>query len=531
MAHDNPRRQNIASYVRWRGDVPFAQRGFGLADNVVLCKLAYYDFAPLQQVAGPDGLTLRSCAQRLGDSAHLTGTGDPDEFLSLCAASHRFGDVVLRQYVDLGDEQRGLQFCAMEFVLGKRVSYVAFRGTDSSLVGWREDFEMSYKRIPAQEEAHAYLQRIMRDGWTYLVGGHSKGATLAQYATLALDRDRMERVRRVYLNDGPGLCPDVVSTKCPRDYRRKAIRILPEHSIVGRLFEANDIPKIVVSSTTEGIMEHDLGTWEVADGHLVRVAQHDHGSDWFATSFAQWMRDVPTHKREEFVDELFEVVRAGGTGDASDFSVRGWDGVEDMLQAFVHCKGGAKVTLVRLPLRAFVGDVVQRVEDKGLLRWLLTSDIAHSIELVALGVAFLAAQGDALLGLVSLLMAAFVALLVLETAWRLRQRGGVAGEGWRVALCVLVALLYATTLVKDGALFVYASTLLGLGLIAMSRFFVCRVRERGNNAIPEALIAVLLAISAVFVLVAPLHAIDPFTSLLGVLFVVAGMLSCRYARG
>ena len=507
-----------------------------LADNVVLCRLAYYDFGSLEEAAGPHGLALRACVERLGATAFPKGMGD-DGFLSLCASSRRFGDVVLRSYVELGDEERGLQFCAMEFVLGTRVSYVAFRGTDSTLVGWREDFQMSFKRIPAQEEAHAYLQRTMRDGWTYLVGGHSKGATLAQYATMLLDHDQLRQVRRIYLNDGPGLCPEVLRVPCTSEYRKKAVRILPVHSIVGRLFEAHDIPKVIVSSTVEGILSHDLGTWEVADGYLLRAAAHDHGSDWFATSFAQWMHDVPPPRREEFVDELFDVVRASGTGDVTEVGMRGWDGVEDMLHAFVRCKGGAKVTLARLPLRALVGDTMQRIQDKGLLMWLLTSDVAHSLELVALGIAFLVAQGDALLGAVSVLLAALVALLMLETALRLIRRGGLAGEGWRVVLCVVATVLFATTLAKDGALFVYASTLLGLCLTAMCRFFVCQAKEhagrtragRGSHrlwALLEGVVAVLLAISAVLVLVAPQRVIDPFASALGVLFVVAGGLAC-----
>lgn len=70
------------------------------------------------------------------------------------------------------------QFAALTFRLPDGTLYLAFRGTDDTLVGWKECFAMSYAfPVPAQALAQDYLVQAAQRPRRLRVGGHSKGAT------------------------------------------------------------------------------------------------------------------------------------------------------------------------------------------------------------------------------------------------------------------------------------------------------------------------------------------------------------------
>ena len=70
--------------------------------------------------------------------------GRVKENMLALAASPRFRDMVIRDYLSLFDTERQTQFAAMTFVYKKEFAYVGFRGTDTSITGWRENFNMCY---------------------------------------------------------------------------------------------------------------------------------------------------------------------------------------------------------------------------------------------------------------------------------------------------------------------------------------------------------------------------------------------------
>lgn len=182
--------ENIQSYLRWRGDVPFSHAAVNHVDALVLCKLAYFDLSRIAEAAEDQGITLAKCPSLVSD-IHPKGPGDAGEgFFDEAASTARFGSVIARCYVDATPYDDDTQFSATEYVLPDGPVFVAFRGTDDTVLGWREDFELGYRRIPAQEKAERYLRdalaRAATEGRHVIVGGHSKGANLAQYATTSL---------------------------------------------------------------------------------------------------------------------------------------------------------------------------------------------------------------------------------------------------------------------------------------------------------------------------------------------------------
>ena len=204
---------NISSYLDWRGDLSIKTDGFNEVDNLVLSVIAYMDFTSVvPSEAGKGGITLRDALLRLHelkmDHQNL-GLMMPDitnDFVKRAAETKRFGDIKLYSYVDKIDEQLEMQFSAITFLLPDKSLFIAFRGTDDSIVGWKENFNMSFASpVPAQVAAVEYLTDVaysMRG--RIRLGGHSKGGNLAIWATVNSPMRIKRRIVGAYNNDGPG---------------------------------------------------------------------------------------------------------------------------------------------------------------------------------------------------------------------------------------------------------------------------------------------------------------------------------------
>lgn len=126
--------------------------------------------------------------------------------MTALAASPRFRNIQMLGYTEQFDAAEEKQFAAVCFQITPDLCYIAFRGTDSTLVGWKEDFNMAFKcPVPSQKTAVRYLTDAARHcRGKILVGGHSKGGNLAVYAAVKCSEDIQKRIERVYSHDGPG---------------------------------------------------------------------------------------------------------------------------------------------------------------------------------------------------------------------------------------------------------------------------------------------------------------------------------------
>ena len=151
---------NMMDYLTWRGDLTLRQASWNLVDSLLMASLSYNPFQ--DTVSDPQGKTLRECAPLLG-LENMTGGQYFQQWRALLfamAESERFGGMRLHDYVNEVDEERIIQFSALTAEMEDGSTFVAFRGTDNTLVGWREDFHMSFETpVPAQVEALAYLRR------------------------------------------------------------------------------------------------------------------------------------------------------------------------------------------------------------------------------------------------------------------------------------------------------------------------------------------------------------------------------------
>ncbi|MCR5216470.1 MAG: DUF2974 domain-containing protein [Lachnospiraceae bacterium] len=302
--------ETTIGYLRWRGDLTFKERPFNEVDNLIFCLLAY----PTQRLlASTDELTIRDAYDRYTTHEHSYYDDFYSEAFVEAAKTARFKDLLLSDYTDCMDKEKNLQFAAMCFHLPGNVHYVAFRGTDFTLTGWKEDFYLSFQIVEAQKMAASYLEAMMKKyRGKFYVGGHSKGGNLAVYAAAMVGKRYQNRILRVYSNDGPGFSPDIIAPDLFSDIAEKIYRIGPEYSVIGNIFydtPANEI----VKSTLSGAKQHAGASWCVERDHFVTADSYDPGATTINTIIDEWLVNQDDEQRKIFIHDLFATLEATGT--------------------------------------------------------------------------------------------------------------------------------------------------------------------------------------------------------------------------
>lgn len=344
---------NLITYLKWRGDLKFEERAFGDVDNLVLSAFAYLDLSGI--VPGIDGNGKITVAEAW--EAYQGKRTEPEsaedilnmQLFEAMAESRRFGGLLLYHYMDLLDEEETLQFAALHIALGDKKVYVAFRGTGNELVGWREDFYMSFKVIPAQQKAVWYLEQTMEQGTGYLVGGHSKGGNLALFGAMMCGQERQGQILQIYSNDGPGLCGEVMDMEGYGEISDRLTLIIPEFSIIGTLFMRKPAEHIVGSSV-KGAGAHDFFTWEIEGDHFCEKEELSEECRFYVKTFDDWIGSADMAQREVFARDFFDALEAGGVQSLARISEGGIDGFGTILVSIVESKSHTKIVIGKLLL-------------------------------------------------------------------------------------------------------------------------------------------------------------------------------------
>jgi len=334
---------NIFDYLEWRGDLSFESSGFNEVDNLILSVLAYVEYDGLVTGEAGAGLTTLSDAAGYFRTHEFKSPAFRDnpffnqipELLQKAGASVRFGGAGLSGYVNQVDHENPNQFSAVVFTIATGLHYVAFRGTDDTLAGWKEDFEMSFMdEVPAQKQAADYLASAAAglEGKLYL-GGHSKGGNLAVYAAVHSPAEVMERIAGIYNNDGPGFQADVIQSDGYQAVLGRISTFVPKSSVVGMLLEHGEEYK-VVGSTGIGIMQHNAVNWEVKGPSFVYEHELTRNSRNLDKALRSWLGNLSSEKKTYFVDALFEIIQASGAQTVSELTREKINSLDAMVKTF-----------------------------------------------------------------------------------------------------------------------------------------------------------------------------------------------------
>ena len=288
-----------------------------------------------------------------------------DNLLAL-AASPRFREVLIRDYLSLFDVERQTQFAAMTFVYKKEFAYVGFRGTDTSLTGWREDLNMVYAEpVPAQDQAVRYAEAVAPHLPRRLFfGGHSKGGNLALYAALRAKPEVQDRIDRVYTHDGPGFKPGMFS---PADWNRldgRIHRTVPQDSIIGLFMESHTSPQ-VVQSTAKGIDQHSIFSWEVDGNDFRYLDDITDSAKLSSAAVAEWLSRYTDEEAADIVDALFKAIEASGAQDATDVFFGGAKAIALISEAAKNIDPVARDTL--LAALGSLAEIATRTATRGII--------------------------------------------------------------------------------------------------------------------------------------------------------------------
>jgi hypothetical protein len=306
---------NILDYIDWRGDITFAERGLNEVDNLIFSTLAYLTMDGLVSDDGTVSPTIGElyAAYREKDYDQSVLITDPRALLEKAAQSARFKDIKASRFVNVIDAEKEIQFSAVTYRYAPDAVYVAYRGTDTSIVGWREDMNFSFVAgTPGQNEAAAYLNRVAsQENGSLTVGGHSKGGNFAVYAAAFCDPAVRERIVRVYSNDGPGFNREIASSSSYLAVLDRTVKIIPDSSLVGILLSSKE-PRQVIRSSAKGLMQHDPFTWSVTGTRFDRADERNAASIFMDDTLNRWVETLTDDERRMLVNIIFDTLESTG---------------------------------------------------------------------------------------------------------------------------------------------------------------------------------------------------------------------------
>ena len=356
---------NLVDYVNWRGDLSFEQDPFNEVDALFFSCISYVDFSGI--VTEGTSISL-SDASDLFFQIHTQEERDADKsfirfayhLMKKAAYVPRYANVILSDYVDHTDPANLIQFAVVSVRYAPSEVFIAFRGTDDTLVGWKEDFYLSYAQISSEAESLEYLNSVQSGRLDRIrMGGHSKGGHLAIFSAMETDKEIQDRIDGIYDFDGPGFNDEVKETDKFKNIGSKIFRVIPENSVIGRLLSDTAVP-LVVSSTEKGIMQHDPLSWGIEGKKFVAMEKTSVASDVFDEILTQWITEMKQDEKKQFIDDLFSVLEASGETNVSQISTVSLVEVKAMLDR-MHALRRDSQAVIRKLLRLFIdnwGDVL-----------------------------------------------------------------------------------------------------------------------------------------------------------------------------
>lgn len=381
---------NMLDYLVWRGDLTFAQSELNEVDNLILCYLVYVNLDGIAPGIGEGTMTVRELSQRFFEQYTDEDLEKDKSFirfapkvLKAMAKTERFGGLLVQNYVNKIDLEKTLQFAALEILIGDGTTFIAYRGTDDTIIGWKEDFYLSKGEVPAEKEAVAYLNAVGVAGiraaapesgeMVYAVraaeraaeteaakiriGGHSKGGNLAVYAAACCEETIQDRILEIYNNDGPGFTKEFFEKPGLKRVRGRIRRYIPESSIIGMLLEHVAEPT-VIQSTQKGVMQHDGLSWEAAGPSFVHCERISNFAAGMNKSINNWLAQIEGEQREQIIDDLFAALDATQAVTLTELQDGGMKNIRTIVKAVEEMDSDSKGALQNL-LKEMVSNIPQ----------------------------------------------------------------------------------------------------------------------------------------------------------------------------
>ncbi len=338
--------KNIITYTQENLNT-FEQYPFNSVDSLILSSAAYIHFPDvIPEVENWKGIRLQELyrAEYFDEMFHnIPLAEDTKQLFFALAASPRFRNIRVMGYTEQFDLISEKQFSAMTFQVQPDLYYIAFRGTDSTFVGWKEDFNMAFKSpIPSQEEAARYIEKAaLYCPGKILTGGHSKGGNLAVYAAAMCRENIQNRIAKIYSHDGPGFLESTLQKSEFQHISSRIEKTLPQSSVIGMMLEHQENFDIVKSNTL-GLLQHDQFTWEIEGNNFIYIENLTRNAKFTDKTLTDWLKHISEEDRERFVDALYSVLSANNLTSIDDFRSDWQTAIPATLHAISQLDGETK---------------------------------------------------------------------------------------------------------------------------------------------------------------------------------------------
>lgn len=307
---------NIVEYIEFYKDKTFEEVPLNEVDALILAEFAYIqlkeflteDIMPLT-IHELGQIYFKKVTKEMMKNRHLLYR-ETYHLFEVMKDTKRYSHLLITNYENVVDDEK--QFGAITFQNERKWTYIAFEGTDTSIIGWKEDFDMSHVfPVPSQQLALAYLEKEVRffDKCIY-VGGHSKGGNLAITSCMRSSSFVRNRLKTIYNFDGPGVRDTEFHSHAYDRIKRKIKMFVPEQSVVGMILSHSTNYK-VVASTNKGLFQHDGMSWQCFGSFFVETKQSNKSMN-FKKEMRAFLKEIPDSERAEFVSSIFLVLSKAG---------------------------------------------------------------------------------------------------------------------------------------------------------------------------------------------------------------------------
>ena len=299
---------NINDYLLWRGDIPISTKyKFNEIDSMILARFSYLLFGKIKMSQSE---TIESISRKMKDfdNDEFLYNGDK-ELITYLGESERFKKMMVTDYVKINDTETEKQFSAITVHISPKEMYISYIGTDSTINGWKEDFNMAFMdNVPCQIAGKEYLSQVSKKyhNKKLRIGGHSKGGNVAVYSAITIQKEIQNRIIKVYNYDGPRFSKEMIEQYASDKIANKIETYIPQDSIIGRLL--NHKEKITIALSIEkGILQHDIYSWQVLKDDLIRLEKNTKTSEIIDETLTNWLNTTTSEQRKIFVDTVFEL--------------------------------------------------------------------------------------------------------------------------------------------------------------------------------------------------------------------------------
>lgn len=318
---------DIIDYALLNAHKDFDTLPYSPIDSLLFSELAYFEFDNIVQnvKSRNKGLLLSEIVENAlyENMFPLERTAERNKkLLGAAAYSKRYSKIKVNYYEDIFDVTKDTQFCAITFILPNGDACIAFRGTDSTITGWKENFNMLFTSpVAAQGHSVSYVDAVAKKvKGNIILTGHSKGGNLAIYSATKCSQAAKSKIVAIHSFDSPGFTKEFIESKEYIETEKIIKKFMPEESLIGVLLNNRDNYRIIKSEGS-GIMQHDLFLWQVdiSKNDFVDGEKLYKSSKFFDATFNDWVNSSTPEQREQFVEALFQMINAVNSENATSF--------------------------------------------------------------------------------------------------------------------------------------------------------------------------------------------------------------------